>query len=304
MAFHSAFGPTSSGSEVANTFKDSIRDKTVLITGVGPNGLGRAVALDLAAHSPSLLILAGRSRDKLEAVQKEIASHYSQTHTRLLDIDVASLASVRKAAQEINSSSSSTIEILINNAGVMNIPKRTLSADGFEMHFAVNYLGAFLFTTLIMPKLLSSGNGRIVNVASSGHALSPFRFSDYNFAGVKSLPESEQPIKAACEMFGVPWGLDYLPPIAYGQSKTASILWTKQLAEKLGNRATVICLNPGVVDTNLWREMPKEAVQHVFAAMPPKTPEQGAAPILVAVLDPNLKGKQIRINQLVETFFC
>jgi NAD(P)-dependent dehydrogenase (short-subunit alcohol dehydrogenase family) len=113
------------------------------------------------------------------------------------------------------------------------------------MHLATNYLGLALFTMSILPKIKQSAAGRIVNVASNGYALSPFRFSDYNFDG-KDLPEDEQPSKAACGAFGVPWGLDYIPPVAYGQSKTAAMLFTRELAGRLsGTRVAALCVNPG-----------------------------------------------------------
>lgn len=92
------------------------------------------------------------------------------------------------------------------------------------MHLATNYLGPFLFTNSIMKKLISSGTARIVNVSSNGYIFSPFRFADYNFEE-KMIPESEYPPKELCKSFGLPWGLGYLPTIAYGQSKTAIMLY-------------------------------------------------------------------------------
>jgi NAD(P)-dependent dehydrogenase (short-subunit alcohol dehydrogenase family) len=128
----------------------------------------------------------------------------------------------------------------------MNIPERRLSADGFEYHLATNYLGLALFTDSILPKVKKSDAGRIVNVVSNGYALSPFRFSDYNFDGVDDLPEDEQPSKEAMAAFGIPFGLGYIPPVAYGQSKTATMLYTRELADKLkGIGATALSVMPG-----------------------------------------------------------
>lgn len=200
--------------------------------------------MTLASQAPALLILSGRTRSKVEITAKDIATKYPSVDIRLLELDLASFKSIDAAATEINAYSESSIDILINNAGVMNIPERTLSLDGFEMHFAVNYLGAFCFTNSIMGKLLSRG-GRIVNVGSSGYAFSPFRFADYNFAG-KPLPESEQPPEALCKAFGLPWGLGYLPAIAYGQSKTAMMLYTVQLCRLLNAKGvTAVTTHPG-----------------------------------------------------------
>ncbi len=219
----------------------------VLITGVGPNGLGAALAESLASQDPALLILTGRTLSKVEITSKDIATKYPSVNIRLLELDLASFKSIDAAAAAVNAYLESSIDILINNAGVMNIPERTLSTDGFEMHLAVNYLGAFRFTNSIMGKLLVRG-GRVVNVGSSGYALSPFRFADYNFAD-KPLPESEQPSEALCKAFGLPWGLGYLPTIAYCQSKTAMMLYSVQLSKLLSAKGvTAVCTNPGGKD--------------------------------------------------------
>ena len=160
-------------------------------------------------------------------------------------MDVSSFDSVRRAAKEVIAYKEQHIDILINNAGVMNIPEHQHSTDGFEMHLATNYLGAYLFTTSIMEKLAASGKGRIVNVGSNGYVFSPFRFADYNFEG-RTLPDSEKPPKELCEQYGLPWSLHYTPTIAYGQSKTAIMLFTVQLARLYKDKGvTAICVHPG-----------------------------------------------------------
>ncbi|KAL8939638.1 MAG: hypothetical protein Q9216_003246 [Gyalolechia sp. 2 TL-2023] len=299
------FGAKTDGSEVVEKFSSSIENKTILITGVGPNGLGETLALLLANHQPTRLIMTGRSLDKVGASAKSIKEACPGVEVTTLKLDLASLDSVRQAAEEVNKYPY-PIDILINNAGVMNIPERTLSQDAFgyleeppisksalqtgiEMHLATNHIGPFLFTNLILPKILqSSKSPRVVNVVSNGYALSPFRFSDWNFNGDRTIPDNEQPPSETCKAFGVPWGLGYLPPIAYGQSKTAGILFTKELARKVDGKVTVLCLNPGAIDTDLWRQMPREMVEQIFASMPPKSRLQGASTPLVAALDPGL----------------
>ncbi|KAL9059657.1 MAG: hypothetical protein Q9206_001385 [Seirophora lacunosa] len=273
------------GTNVVNEFSSSVKDKTILITGVGPNGLGETLCLLLASHQPARLIITGRSLDKVGASAKAIRDAHPKLEVVILKLDLASLESVRLAAEEVNRYDGA-IDLLINNAGVMNIPERQLSKDGLEMHLATNHLGPFAFTNLILPKILASSKSpRIVNVVSNGYALSPFRFSDWNFDGQATLPEEEQPPKETCKMFGVPWGLEYLPPIAYGQSKTAGVLFTKELARKLQGKVTVTS-----IDTDLWRQMPREMVEQVFALMPPKSKSQGASTPLVAALDQSLTG--------------
>ncbi|KAL8987128.1 MAG: hypothetical protein Q9177_003638 [Variospora cf. flavescens] len=284
------FNSKTDGSEVVQKFSSSVKDKTILVTGVGPNGLGETLSLLLASEQPARLIISGRSLDKVGASAKIIKDAHPKLEVIPLKLDLASLESIRSAADEVNQYDGA-IDILINNAGVMNIPERQLSKDGIEMHLATNHLGPFAFTNLILPKILASSKSpRVVNVVSNGYALSPFRFSDWNFDGKATIPEEEQPPKKTCEMFGVPWGLDYLPSIAYGQSKTAGILFTKELAKKLEGKVTVTCLNPGAIDTDLWRQMPREMVEKVFAVMPPKSRPQGASTPLVAALDPSLTG--------------
>ena len=217
----------------------------VLITGVSPSGLGAAMAKSLAQCSPSLLILTGRNVSKTNAVAEGITASSPNTKVRTLKIDLSSLDSVAAAAKEVNAYPEPGIDLLINNAGIMNIPERTLSVDGFEMQLATNHLGPFIFTNSIVVKIIHA-RGRIVNIVSNGHALSPFRFSDYNFDNGKNLPDAEQPPKDTCEAFGVPWELGYVPAIAYGQSKSAGILYTIEMAKRLkGKGVTSICVNPG-----------------------------------------------------------
>ena len=268
------------------------------------------MAAALATQEPKLLILTGRSPSKVEEVIRTITAKCPTVKTRILELDLASIASISSAADQVHSYAEPAIDIVINNAGVMNIPERSLSVDGFEMQLAVNYLGLALFTNSIMPKLLNSSAGRVVNIVSNGYALSPFRFSDYNFEG-KDLPVEEQPSKEICSAYGLPWGLGYLPAVAYGQSKTASILYTTELAARLKDKSvSVICLHPGgkprdqfhmeiedqlifdvAIATDIWRQMPKEVVEVILKQLPMKSASQGTATPLVAALDPKLAGK-------------
>ncbi|KAI4112286.1 MAG: hypothetical protein LQ345_006540 [Seirophora villosa] len=252
------------GTDVVNEFSSSVKDKTILITGVGPNGLGETLCLLLASHQPARLIITGRSLDKVGTSSKAIRDAHPKLEVVILKLDLASLESVRLAAEKVNGYEGA-IDVLINNAGVMNIPERQLSKDGLEMHLATNHLGPFAFTNLILLKILASFKSpRIVNVVSNGYALSPFRFSDWNFDGQAILPEEEQPPKETCKMFGVPWGLEYLPPIAYGQSKTAGVLFTKEVARKLQGKVTVTCCNPGGLSTHagLWSDHSNSVRSH------------------------------------------
>ena len=183
-----------------------------------------------------------------DAIQKKFPS----ASIRLLLLDLSSFASVHQAVETLAKDGAPPIDILINNAGVMNIATRTLSADGFEMQLAVNYLGAFLLTNLLLQaKLLNTSDksARIVMVGSNGYMFSPFRFSDCNFeddgSGSKVVA-AEEPPKALYEQYGMPWGRGYHPVAAYGQSKTAGILFAVQLNKLLADKGVkAVCLMPG-----------------------------------------------------------
>ncbi|KFY86006.1 hypothetical protein V500_07934 [Pseudogymnoascus sp. VKM F-4518 (FW-2643)] len=181
MTSKAEFGAQTEAREVIEAFVEFVRDKIILVTGVGPNGLGAAIGHELAAQAPALLILTGRDSAKVEAIITELATAFPSVKTRVLIFDISSFASINTAASQVLAYPESSIDIIINNAGVMNIPTRTFSTDGFEMHLSVNYLGAFLFTNSIMPKVFASKAASIANIASNGYELSPFRFNDYNF---------------------------------------------------------------------------------------------------------------------------
>ncbi|KAL3440885.1 NAD(P)-binding protein [Aspergillus insuetus] len=216
-------------SDVAAAFPESINGKTILITGVSPNSLGLATAAALAAQAPERLILTGRSADKVQAAVDELGSTYPDVKYEVLLMDLSSQESVRSAAAILNGNTEiPSIDILINNAGVMDIPERTLSKDGIEISFATNHIGHFLFTNLIIEKLVaasksSGGPVRIINLTSFGHQFSPIRFSDVNFTKkAADLPEEERPeLQKAQFFYGRDWSNDaYAGMFSYGQSKT------------------------------------------------------------------------------------
>lgn len=166
--------------EVARDCRDAIANKTVLVTGVSPGGLGAEFAKVIAVHRPSLIILASRDQLKAQQTANEIAGIAPEVPTRLLKLDLASQVQVRNAAKEVLAYDEH-IDVLVNNAGVMASPF-ALSEDSVESQFATNHVGHFLFTNLIMSKMVGSGKpSRVVNVSSNGHLLGPVRFHDWNF---------------------------------------------------------------------------------------------------------------------------
>lgn len=166
--------------ELTHDFADQIRSKVILTTGVSPNGLGAFFVETIAKAKPKLLILAGRNVSKVEETAKAIASSHPGVATRVLKLDLSSQKQVREAAAEVNAYPED-IDVLVNNAGIMGVPY-SKTEDGLESQLAVNHISPFLFTNLIMPKLLASGpRARVVNVGSDGYRLGAIRYFDYNF---------------------------------------------------------------------------------------------------------------------------
>lgn len=307
MASHPEWGFDTTASEVTDAFPLSIKGKTILITGVSLGGLGGATAKALAAHSPHLMIFTGRSPEKVRGVIAEIQKSYPEIHLRFLHLDLSSQASVRRAAREVVAYDDvDGIDLLINNAGVMDIQERTLSAEGIEMHLATNHIGHFLFTNLIMPKLISAAEKisdnpgaaivRIVNVSSLGHIFAPVRFSDHTFAKpIEAIPEDEWPdFDRLRSINGIPdESSPYIPFAAYGQSKTANILFSLSLTAKLQAKYSItsFALHPGSIPTELQRNSDQEKLaesRKKHGLMKRKNLEQGASTTLVAALDTGL----------------
>lgn len=194
----------------------------ILITGA-TSGIGFETARSLAA-TDAQLILACRNRSKAEAVRQQLLAVHPSRQIDLVDLDLASLASIDRAAAEI-SQRYSRIDVLINNAGVM--PKQLEhSADGYELNFAVNHLAPFRFTLQLLPLLKASGAARVVNVSSMMH-----RF------GRPDFDQWPHPIR-------------YRQVRAYGSSKLGLLLFTREFARRYQcDGITANALHPGGVDT-------------------------------------------------------
>ena len=173
---------STTANDLVNEYADIIKGKIILTTGVTPNSLGGTFIQETASKSPRLLILAGRSASKLQDLASTITKDYPDVKTRNLIVDLGSLASVRRAADEVNSwEDVPSIDVVVNNAGVMAIPY-SKTEDGYEKQFAICHLGHFLLTNLIMNKILASKSPRVVNISSNGHSLGPVRFADPHFS--------------------------------------------------------------------------------------------------------------------------
>ena len=201
--------------------------KTVIITG-GNTGIGLETAVDLAKRN-ARVILACRNIERGETAAVEVKKRSGNDNVVFVQLDLSSLDSVRKCATKILEEEP-RIDILINNAGVMIIPKRTLTKDGFEMQFGTNHLGHFLFTNLLLNRIKEAPSARIVNVSSTAYKRGSIDLDNLN---------SEQ---------------SYSRIPVYCKSKLANILFTRSLAKRLqGTNVTTNALHPGGIRTGLQR---------------------------------------------------
>ncbi|KAI5924849.1 hypothetical protein F4810DRAFT_661648 [Camillea tinctor] len=269
--------------ELVNEYASIIKNKTILVTGVTLGSIGAAYAEYISKAQPALIILTGRSDDKLRKTAEKIAAVATGVQIRTLKLDLGSLAAVRQAAADVHSwVDVPHIDVVVTSAGLM-ATDYFLTADGFEGQFGTNHLGHFLFTNLIMDKILASEAPRVVSVTSDGHRLNPIRWYDYGFDEGKTYNK---------------WH-------AYGQSKTANMLMAISLAEKLGKRGLLaFSVHPGVVEgTNLGAYCNWEvdyaslvAVDKSFGnpegwytSFTWKSQERGVAPYVFASFAPDLE---------------
>ncbi|KAF5673886.1 oxidoreductase [Fusarium heterosporum] len=274
--------PTSTVHQVAQEYAPGIKGKIILTTGVSPGGLGAIFVEAIAVAEPELAILAGRSISKIQQTADGLSAKYPSLKIKLLTLDLSSMKSVRAAAEEVNGwTDVPKIDVLVNNAGIMATDFR-LTEDGFESQFASNHLGHFLFTNLIIGKILTAESPRVVSVSSSGHRLGAIRWGDPHFS------EGE---------FYNKWS-------AYGQSKTANMLFAISLAEKLGSHGLqAYSLHPGaILETSLGSHL--EGLDSLIEtdralgdpwgwvdwSTVPVSAEVGAATHVFAAFDPDLKG--------------
>jgi NAD(P)-dependent dehydrogenase (short-subunit alcohol dehydrogenase family) len=234
-----------------------VDEQTILVTGA-TDGLGRALARELAARGATVL-LHGRSLQRLDDTLREIAEATGNDRLRTYQADFSSLAQVRRLGREVGGDQQ-RLEVLVNNAGTAGVGPRQQSADGHELRLAVNYLAPFLLTGLLLPLLRRSAPARIVNVASVGQV--PIDFDDVMLER----------------------GWDGLR--AYRQSKLAQVMFTFELAERLRaageTGVTVTALHPAtLMDT-------KMALESFGYAM--STVAEGVAATLRLAVAPEVEG--------------
>lgn len=239
--------------------------KTAIVTGAN-TGIGFAIAEGLARKGARVL-LACRDADKAQEAQERLAYGHERADTEFLPLDLANIASVREAAER--ASQKERIDILVNNAGVM-MPPLSHAPGGSELQFAVNHLGHFAFTSLLLDKLAADGGARTVSQSSLAHRGAEIDFD--NLDAAKGYGRTK----------------------FYGQSKLANLLFALELDRRLraANSPVVsIACHPGIAQTELTRHL--GVVGNLFGSLVGlvlNSSEQGALPALQSATDPDAKG--------------
>ncbi|MCC3374425.1 SDR family NAD(P)-dependent oxidoreductase [Cohnella sp. REN36] len=240
----------------------TVQGKWVLITGA-TSGIGLAAAKALAAREAHIGIVARnpvKAQDAIAQIREAAAGQ--QIAVDLFLADMSSQSSIRHAAADIWARWP-RIDVLVNNAGAMYV-QRKLTDDGQEMTWAVNHLGPYLLTTLLLDRLKESGQARIITTASHGHKMARkgIRFEDPTAQRLYSFPQA---------LLG---GANF----RYGETKLANILFTAELAKRLeGTGVSAYSFDPGLVATNFNQDngllaRMTMAVMRRFS----RTPEKGA----------------------------
>jgi retinol dehydrogenase 12 len=207
----------------------SLTGRVALITGAN-TGIGLVTARELARRGARVFI-ACRSRERGEQAADTIRAQTGHA-VELLELDLGDFESVRRCAAEFLAKDT-PLHLLINNAGLAG--KRGMTRSGFELTFGVNHMGHFLLTQLLLERIKRSAPARIVTVSSQAH---------YRVRGL-DLDTVRRPTR----FFGLR---------EYGESKLANVLFSAELARKLeGTGVTTYSLHPGVIASEIWREVPK-----------------------------------------------
>jgi retinol dehydrogenase-14 len=232
----------------------NIAGKTVLVTG-GTSGIGYATAMELADQGATVFITSRSQRSADSAA--EALSRTTKVPVRGLELDLSRLGSVRSFADKFAQDSTS-LDVLVNNAGTIS-GRRTLTEDGLELTFAANFLGPFLLTQLLLPKLMSAASARILNVSS----------------------ELYRNAKKGLDFSNLQLNRGFSPSKAYANSKLAIMLFTSELQDRLaGENVAALALHPGVVRTNFGSGRDSSrSMSLMMKILGPmlKSPEEGAA---------------------------
>jgi NAD(P)-dependent dehydrogenase (short-subunit alcohol dehydrogenase family) len=259
------FGFSSTAAEVVAGV--DLSGKRAIVTGAS-SGIGVETARALA-DAGAAVTLAVRNTDTGERVAAEIREGTGNGAVTVGALDLSDLSSVRAFV----AAWSGPLDILVNNAGVMAIQELTLSSNGHEMQFATNHLGHFALALGLHDSLAAAGSARIVSVSSGGHLRSPVVFDDIDYAF-----------------------RDYDPFGAYGQSKTANVLFAVEATRRWAADGIVVnALMPGGIATPLQRHLPAHYAEQALEAFRAagtdfKSVEQGAATSVLLAASPLLDG--------------
>ncbi|MGB7980530.1 MAG: oxidoreductase [Candidatus Nanopelagicales bacterium] len=244
--------------------------RTMIVTGAN-SGIGYEAALALAAHGASLTLAVRDESRGAEAAGRIRAAAAPDTVVEVARLDLADLASVREFAEQWRAEHPDGLDVLVNNAGVMAIPRRE-TADGFEMQLGTNHLGHFALTGLLVDAL--HPDGRVVSVSSMAHRIGRMNFEDLQSAN------------------------GYQKWRAYGQSKLANLLFGLELhrrAQACGVPLRSIVVHPGYANTNLQSVGPQMSGSRIGVALMglvnkviAQPAHAGAWPTLMGATDPDV----------------
>lgn len=250
------------------------RAKLAVVTGTG--GLGFEAALALAVEGISV-VMAGRNPAKGRASVAAIRSKCPTAQISFEQMDLASLSSIADFASRMHDRVPS-IDILINNAGIMTVPQRNVTQDGFELQFGVNYLGHFALTAGLMPLLTASESPRVVHVTSLAHRYGAIDFEDL---------QSEKSYRAG---------------VVYCRSKLAVALFARELQAQANQRGIDLLsvpVHPGFSVTGLFdAENGKAGLSrwvslNLIAPILGQSAAEGAASLILAATSPSIPGAQL-----------
>ncbi|MFD0730165.1 oxidoreductase [Planotetraspora mira] len=247
------------------------RGRTAVITGAN-TGIGFETAKLLAEHGATV-ILACRNAGKAAEAAARITASVPDSTVHTLQLDLASLPSVRSAAEQLRAGHP-RVDLLINNAGGVR-PRYAVTEDGFESTFATNHLGPFAFTGLVLDRLLAVPGSRVVTVSSIGHRRGAVDFDDLNFTR------------------------GYRYTHAYFQAKLANLMFTYELQRRLaaaGAPTVAVAAHPGNARTEFGREMPlpvRVLMRPQFRMLTwwlMQSPQVAALAAVRAAVDPDVRG--------------
>jgi NAD(P)-dependent dehydrogenase (short-subunit alcohol dehydrogenase family) len=242
----------------------SMAGRVCMVTGAS-SGIGEAAARELARMGATVVVACRGESAGTAAREAIVVTGNRDVH--LMRVDLSRLDSVRELASGFTRRFGA-LHVLVNNAGAIFYNGREVSADGYEMTLAVNHLGPFLLTNLLLDVLKASAPSRIVNVASVAHRLGRLDFTDL---------QAER---------------RYAGRTAYRASKLANVLFTHELARRLeGTGVTANCMNPGVVRTGIYRGA--RGLERLVTALTfrgARSPAEGARTVVHLASSPAVEG--------------